>query len=148
MKRNRGYQILANTVMLLVTALVILPFVLLLMSSLTDENVLLANGYSFIPGKFSLGAYEYIFRSGDKIFRAYGMTILITATGTVANIAMTALFAYPLSLKKLPARRVITFLVFFTMLFNGGLVPSYILWSNYIGVKRSEERRVGKECAI
>ena len=135
MKRNRGYQILANTVMLLVTALVILPFVLLLMSSLTDENVLLANGYSFIPGKFSLGAYEYIFRSGDKIFRAYGMTILITATGTVANIAMTALFAYPLSLKKLPARRVITFLVFFTMLFNGGLVPSYILWSNYIGVK-------------
>ena len=115
MKRNRGYQILANTVMLLVTALVILPFVLLLMSSLTDENVLLANGYSFIPGKFSLGAYEYIFRSGDKIFRAYGMTILITATGTVANIAMTALFAYPLSLKKLPARRVITFLVFFTM---------------------------------
>ena len=70
-----------------------------------------------------------------SIFRAYGMTILITATGTVANIAMTALFAYPLSLKKLPARRVITFLVFFTMLFNGGLVPSYILWSNYIGVK-------------
>ena len=135
MKRNHGYQILANAVMLLVTALVVLPFILLLMSSLTDENVLLANGYSFIPEKFSLGAYEYIFRSGDKIFRAYGMTILITLIGTAANIAMTALFAYPLSLKKLPARRVITFLVFFTMLFNGGLVPSYILWSNYIGVK-------------
>lgn len=136
-KRNRGYQILANAVMILVTVVVVLPFLLLFMSSITDENVLLAQGYSFIPAKFSLGAYEYIFRSGDKIFRAYGMTVLITLVGTFFNVAMTALFAYPLCLKKLPGRKVITFLVFFTMLFNGGLVPSYILWSNYIGVKDS-----------
>ncbi len=126
-----------NAVMLLVVVTVVVPFLLLFMSSITDENTLLVNGYSFFPEKFSLGAYAYIFRSGDKIFRAYGMTVLVTLFGTLVNVTLSALFAYPLSLKNLPGKRGITFFVFFTMLFNGGLVPSYILWSNYIGVKDS-----------
>ena len=136
-KRNRGYQIMINAVMLLVVVTVVVPFLLLFMSSITDENTLLVNGYSFFPEKVSLGAYAYIFRSGDKIFRAYGMTVLVTLFGTLVNVTLSALFAYPLSLKNLPGKRGITFFVFFTMLFNGGLVPSYILWSNYIGVKDS-----------
>lgn len=136
-KRNRGYQIMINAVMLLVVVTVVVPFLLLFMSSITDENTLLVNGYSCFPEKFSLGAYAYIFRSGDKIFRAYGMTVLVTLLGTLVNVTLSALFAYPLSLKNLPGKRGITFFVFFTMLFNGGLVPSYILWSNYIGVKDS-----------
>lgn len=136
-KRNRGYQIMINAVMLLVVVTVVVPFLLLFMSSITDENTLLVNGYSFFPEKFSLRAYAYIFRSGDKIFRAYGMTVLVTLLGTLVNVTLSALFAYPLSLKNLPGKRGITFFVFFTMLFNGGLVPSYILWSNYIGVKDS-----------
>lgn len=126
-----------NAVMLLVVVTVVVPFLLLFMSSITDENTLLVNGYSFFPEKFSLGAYAYIFRSGDKIFRAYGMTVLVTLLGTLVNVTLSALFAYPLSLKNLPGKRGITFFVFFTMLFSGGLVPSYILWSNYIGVKDS-----------
>lgn len=121
--------------MMLVTVCVVLPFLLLLMSSVTSESALLRDGYSFFPAEFSMESYAYIFRSGDKIFRAYGMTILITLIGTAVNVTLSALFAYPLSLKKLPGRRVITFLVFFTMLFNGGLVPSYIMWSTYLGVK-------------
>lgn len=134
-KRNRGYQILSNSVMLLVTLMVVLPFLLLFMSSITDESVLLTNGYSFTPAKFSLEAYSYIFRSGDKIFRAYGMTIFVTVVGTLGNVALSALFSYPLAIKNLPGRKIITFFVFFTMLFNGGIVPSYILWSTYLGVK-------------
>lgn len=126
-----------NAVMLLVVVTVVVPFLLLFMSSITDENTLLVNGYSFFPERFSLGAYAYIFRSGDKIFRAYGMTVLVTLLGTLVNVTLSALFAYPLSLKNLPGKRGITFFVFFTILFNGGLVPSYILWSNYIGVKDS-----------
>jgi len=134
-RRYLGFQITAHVVMLLVTISVILPFLLLMMSSLTDENVLLSKGYSFLPEKFSLAAYEYIFMSGDKIFRAYGMTILVTVVGTAVGLALTALFAYPLAVKDLPFKKAITFFVFFTMLFNGGLVPSYILWSSYLGVK-------------
>lgn len=121
--------------MILVTIIVIVPFLLLFMSSITAESALIANGYSLFPEKFSLDAYRYILRSGDKIFRAYGMTFLVTIIGTCVNITFTTLFAYPLSLPGLPGRRVITFFVFFTMLFSGGLVPSYIMWSNYIGVK-------------
>lgn len=134
-KRNFGYQVVANVVMMLVVLVVVLPFLLLFMSSITEESALLRDGYSFIPAKFSLESYNYIFRSGDKIFRAYGMTILVTVIGTLINVVISALFAYPLALKNLPGRRVITFLIFFTMLFNGGLVPSYIMWSTYIGVK-------------
>jgi len=134
-RKNKAYQLTANTVMLMVTLIVALPFLLLFMSSITDENTLLQNGYSFLPAKYSLGAYEYIFRSGGKILRAYGMTIMVTVIGTCVNVTMSALFSYPLSLKNLPGRGPITFMVFFTMLFNGGLVPSYILWSNYLGVK-------------
>lgn len=134
-KKISAYQITAHVTMMAVTLLVILPFLLLLMSSLTDESVLMQNGYSFLPAKFSLEAYTYIFRSGEKILRAYGMTVGITVIGTLTHVALAALFAYPLALKNLPGRRVITFFVFFTMLFSGGLVPSYIMWTNYLGVK-------------
>lgn len=134
-KKYSGYQILANSVMMIVTIIVIVPFLLLFMSSITDESALITNGYSLFPKKFSLEAYRYILRSGDKIFRAYGMTFLVTIIGTCVNITLTTLFAYPLSLPGLPGRRGITFFVFFTMLFSGGLVPSYIMWSNYVKVK-------------
>lgn len=135
MKKITSYQVLANVVMILVTLMTILPFLLLFMSSITDESTLLTNGYSFFPEKFSASAYGYIFKSGTKILRAYGMTILTTVIGTIVNVALSAMFAYPLSIKNLPGKRAITFFVFFTMLFNGGIVPSYILWSSYLGVK-------------
>lgn len=133
--RDPGFQLAAIFIMSLVTMSIVLPFLLLFLSSITSEQALLTNGYSFFPKEFSMDAYGYIFNSKDKILRAYGMTILITVTGTAISIFLTVLFAYPLSVKKLPGRRIITFLVFFTMLFNGGLVPTYILWSNYLHIK-------------
>ena len=117
--------------------MIILPFLLVLISSLTDENTLIRYGYSFFPKKFSFYAYQYIIRQGEKILRAYGVTILVTVIGTAANIAMSALLAYPLSIKTLPHRRAITFYVFFTMLFNGGLVPTYLMYVNTLHIKNT-----------
>lgn len=128
------YQILSNVIMILWTFVIIMPFLLLLLSSVTDENSLVANGYSYFPQKFSLAAYGYILQSGGKILRAYGVSILITAVGTLINVGLSALMAYPLSVKNLPGRNAMNFFVFFTMLFNGGIVPSYLLWSS-LGVK-------------
>lgn len=128
------YQLLSNGIMLLFTLCIVLPFLLLFMSSITDENTLVANGYSFVPEKFSLSAYEYIFSSGDTILRAYGVTIFVTVVGTLIHVTLAALMAYPLSVRALPGRRVLMFFVFFTMLFNGGMVPTYIQWSS-LGVK-------------
>ena len=134
-KKDRVYQIVTNIIMAVWSLFIILPFVLLLMSSITDESVLLTKGYGFIPEKFSLEAYAYIFKSGDKILSAYAHTVLYTVVGTFINVLITALFAYPLSLKNLPGRKAWNFYVFFTMLFSGGLIPSYMMWSTTFHIK-------------
>ena len=74
--KTKRYQIMINAILILVTLIIVLPFVLVFLSSLTDENVLIRNGYSFFPEKFSFYAYQYIIRQGDKILRAYGVTII------------------------------------------------------------------------
>lgn len=136
-KKSKRYQAIINVILIIVTLMIVLPFVLVFMSSITDENVLIRNGYSFFPEKISFYAYQYLIRQGDKILRAYGVTILVTLIGTVANITMSALLAYTLSIKTLPHRRALTFFVFFTMLFNGGLVPTYLMYVNYLHIKNT-----------
>lgn len=130
-----AYQIVTNGIMIIWTILIILPFLLLFMSSITQEQVLVANGYSFFPKEFSLASYQYILKSGGTILRSYGISILVTAVGTMLNVALSALMAYPLSVRNLPGRKIMMFYVFFPMLFNGGMVPSYIVWSNWFGIK-------------
>ena len=134
-KKISTYDISTNIIMTVWTILIILPFLLLFMSSITDENTLIANGYSFFPKKFSLGAYKYIIQSGEKILRAYAVSIGVTAVGTIVNILLSALLAYPLTVKNMPGRKFLMFYVFFTMLFNGGIVPSYIMWTGTFHIK-------------
>ena len=129
------YQIVSNAVMIIWTICIILPFLLLFMSSITSESVLVAEGYSFWPKVFSLESYAYIIKSGGQILRAYGVSILVTVVGTIVHVALAAMMAYPLAVKNLPGRRILMFFVFFTMLFNGGIVPSYIMWSNTFHIK-------------
>ncbi len=129
------FQILANVTMIIWTIIIILPFLLLILSSITDENTLVANGYSFFPEKFSLVAYQYILQSGTRILKAYGISILVTILGTVIHVLLAALMAYPLSVKNLPGKNILGFFVFFTMLFNGGIVPSYLMWTGVFHIK-------------
>lgn len=129
------YHISINVVMMLWTIIIVLPFLLLFLSSITDETALVANGYSFFPKKFSLASYSYIIKSGGVILRAYGVSIVVTLVGTLLNVLLSALMAYPLSIKNLPGRKFMMFFVFFTMLFNGGIVPSYIMWTGTFHVK-------------
>lgn len=128
-------KILPHIVLAILTFLCLFPLVLLALASFTDEATLTINGYSFFPAKFSLEAYNYIFKASETIFRAYGITIFVTLVGTTCNIAMTVLLAYPLARPGLPARNVIAFLVFFTLLFNGGLVPTYICYTQIFHIR-------------
>lgn len=134
-KKFSKFQVLSNSVMIIWTVLIILPFLLLLMSSITDEKILVSNGYSFIPERISFESYLYIIRAGKQIVKAYGVSIFVTAVGTIINITLSALMAYPLSVKSLPGRKILMFFVFFTMLFRGGIVPSYIMWSGVFHIK-------------
>ncbi|MBB5266046.1 putative aldouronate transport system permease protein [Catenibacillus scindens] len=136
-EKSRKTQIIFHFIMIILCIFCLFPFLLLIVSSFTDEHVLIQEGYSIIPRAFSVAAYEYIFANSATIFRAYGTTIGVTVVGTVLNIALTILFAYPLSRRDLPHRNIWSFIVFFTMLFNGGLVPSYIMWTQYFHIRNT-----------
>ena len=136
-EKSHKFQIAAHILMILLCIFCLFPFVLLVVSSFTNEQTLIREGYSVIPRDLSIAAYEYIFNNASTIFRAYGTTIGVTVVGTLLNIILTTLFAYPLSRKDLPHRNVWSFIVFFTMLFNGGLVPSYIMWTQYFHIRNT-----------
>lgn len=136
-ERDRLQQAIMHIFMAVLTLCCVLPFLLMVMASFTEEATLAKNGYSFLPEVFSLETYRYIFRSAATIFKGYGMTILVTVAGTLANLTLTILFAYPLSRKDLPFRSAISFFLFFTMLFNGGLVPTYMMYANTFHIKNT-----------
>ncbi len=115
----------------------IIPFILLIVSSFSSEQSILQNGYSFFPEQFSLKAYEYLWTHWDELGRAYSITILITVFGTAASLAMTSMLAYPMSRSDLPLKNFLAFLVFFTLLFNGGLVPSYLIYTQIFQIKNT-----------
>ena len=135
--RNKTGQAVLNIIFILLTAAAVAPFLLLVSSSLTSEASLVREGYCFGPHEFDLGAYIYLFKSGAKILRGYGITILVTVMGTTLSVLLTTLFAYPLSRKELPFRYGFSFFVFFTMLFNGGLVPTYMMWTQVFHIKNT-----------
>lgn len=136
-ERKGSFQFFANVFMVLLALMCIFPFVLLIMASLTEERSLIQNGYSIFPKQFGLDSYIYMFRSGKTIATAYGITTLVTVTGTTASLTMTALMSYPLSRREFYGRNVLAFIVFFTMLFNGGLVPTYIMYTRYLGFRNT-----------
>ena len=121
MKQSRKVSVLCNTVLIIVSLLALLPFLLLIIASFTDNGWALANGFSYFPGKWSTSAYQYLTGQIATIGRAYIMTIIVTAIGTTASILMTSLLAYGLNNEELPGVRFLNLMVIFTMLFNGGL---------------------------
>lgn len=123
--------------MILLALCCLLPFVLLVMSSLTEETALIRDGYAFLPKEFSLDSYAYMMKNGKQILTSYGLTILTTVVGTSVGLLLTILMAYPLSRRDMIGRNGLAFFVFFTMLFNGGLVPTYIMYTRYVSVKNN-----------
>lgn len=136
-KDQKRWRIAAHIVMILLSAFALLPFLLLIIASFTDETVALLNGYSYFPEKMSLEAYKYIVQNSSTFFRAYGITILVTAVGTVISIVLTSLTAYVLSKRQLPGVKLMNLFVVFTMLFNGGLVATYINYTTVFHIKNT-----------
>lgn len=135
-KGDKIFNFIGHIVMILLAVMALVPIILMFISSFTDNSTLLQNGYSFIPEKWSTYAYTWVFTSnGSMILKAYGMSIILTAVGVTLSLAITTCLAYGLAKKTLPGRKVLTFLVFFTMLFNGGLVPTYINYTTVFHIK-------------
>ena len=135
--RELTFFLCTNGVMLLLALSCVLPFVLLIVASLTDNGTVVANGYSFFPEKISFDAYIYLAAQKSTILRALGNSILVTGVGTLCSLIITPMLAYPLSRKELPHRGVLTFLVVLVLLFNGGLVPTYMVYTQILHIKNT-----------
>ncbi|WP_127493312.1 carbohydrate ABC transporter permease [Paenibacillus glycanilyticus] len=137
LKESRSLSWFSHITMFLFAAACLVPFVLLISASFTDQDTIVAHGYSFIPQVFSTDAYDYLISRGAEIGRSYGVTVFVTVVGTVLGLAVSTLLAYPLSRSVTPHRNLIMFLIFFTMLFHGGLVPSYLVYTQIFHIKNS-----------
>lgn len=131
---NPWGKALVHGVMIFLSLTCLIPFIMVVSVSLTSEAGINANGYSLIPSEFSLEAYEYVFRSPDEVINAYGTTIFVTVFGTAVGTLMMAMMAYPMSRSDFKYKNALSFFVYFTMLFSGGLVPSYLLVTS-LGMK-------------
>ena len=134
MQGEKEFHYMALIIMILMMLFCVIPLILMLSVSLSSENSLVY-GYRFIPDEWSLNAYKFLWVKRVTIARAYGLTILITVTGTIASLIMTSMFAYPLSRKDFKPRNVFAFILFFTMLFNGGMTASYMVWTRLFHIK-------------
>ncbi|GAA4876064.1 carbohydrate ABC transporter permease [Paenibacillus vulneris] len=136
-QKESVYQLMIHLVFIIISAMSLLPFVLLVTSSITDENEIIRRGYSFLPEKISFAAYDYLFHDLSTILRAYGISISVTVIGTLTSVLIISMLAYPLSRRDLPYRKLFSFYVFFTMLFNGGLVSTYYLYTQVFDLKNT-----------
>lgn len=135
--RNKPFIACMYVLMAFLTIVCLFPFLLLFMSSITSEATLAVNGYSLLPEEFSLDAYRFLWTTKKNLLRALGISVFVTTVGVIANVTLTTLFAYPLSRKDLPGRNAISLFLFFTMLFNGGMVPTYMVYANYLHIKNT-----------
>ena len=137
MTESKSFNRVATIILTFLVIVTLLPIVLLVIASFTKEQVLVQNGYTFFPKALSLDAYYYMVKQGAVIVRSYGVSFLVTILGTVMSVAVTTTLAYPMARKSFRYKNVLSFFVFFTMLFNGGIVPSYIMWSRFFHIKNT-----------
>lgn len=130
-------NILFNAILFLLGAICVIPFIFVILISFTDEQSLVTYGYSFIPKKWSLDAYQYIISGGSTILKSYGITIFVTIVGTLLTLFLTGTYAYALSRKSYAYRKFFTKLAMVPMLFNGGLVASYMVMTQILHLKNS-----------
>ncbi len=131
-KNDRITNFINHILLIVLCALVIIPFVILVSASFSTEKELALQGYSVVPRGVTLEAYKYVFKNPKTIINAYTVTIFTSLVYTFIATFLMSLLAYPLTKKDMPGRNGINFYVYFTMLFGGGLVPTYILITQYL----------------
>lgn len=132
---TRAFHAMGFTFIAVLAVICLLPFLMLVSGSFTSEQYIRLNGYSLLPRDFSLEAYTMLFKYPAKILRAYGVSIFITLAGTVVGLFLTTMTAYVISRKDFRYRNVISFFFYFTTLFNGGMICTYIFYIQYLHLK-------------
>lgn len=133
---ERVLSIVVYTILICVTIISVLPFIMIISGSVSDSAEIMKKGYSILPRGFSLDGYKSIFLFPKQIAKAYGISIFVTAVGTLLGLVIMTLCGYAISRKEMKYRNVIAFIIYFTTLFSGGLVPWYMVISK-LGLKNT-----------
>lgn len=123
-------NIMAYTFCGLVALLCLVPFIMVISGSFSSERAIVDNGFSLLPQDFSLEAYKTVFKDPMVVVRAYATTIGLTVVGTALGLFLQTMTAYVLTRKEFVWRSKFSFFFYFTTLFSGGLVPTYVLYTN------------------
>ncbi|MDD3279392.1 MAG: carbohydrate ABC transporter permease [Lachnospiraceae bacterium] len=131
------FYIICYVLIGLITLACLLPFIMLVSGSFTSEHAIRFGGYSLLPREFTTEAYQLIFKTPMAVIKAYGVSIFITVAGTAAGLILTTMTAYVISRKDFKYRNALSFFFYFTTLFNGGMVCTYIFYIQYLHLKDS-----------
>lgn len=134
---SAGTEVVLHVILGLFAVCCIIPFIFVIIISFSSEESIRSIGYSFVPQAWSLDTYKYAFEKLPQIWRSFYNSILITVIGTVLSTAMCALYSYALYRPDFKYRNFFTFFSFFTMIFSGGLVPTYIITKQVLGLSES-----------
>ena len=134
---SAGTELIFHIILGLFALCCILPFLFVVIISFSAESSIKTIGYSFVPAQWSLEAYRQVFKLGDQLWLSYFNSFFITIVGTVVSVAVCVLYAYPLFRKDFKLRGFFTFFSFFTMIFGGGLIPTYIVCKNLLGMSNN-----------
>lgn len=126
-----------NIIFIILSLICVLPVVFVFMISITSETSLARYGYQFIPKEFSAASYTFLWGEIKTILKALGMSVLVTVTGTVIGVILTTAMGYVLSRSNYKLNGFLTYLVFIPMIFNGGMISSYVINTNLLGLKDS-----------
>ncbi|MBD5452813.1 MAG: carbohydrate ABC transporter permease [Lachnospiraceae bacterium] len=131
------FEIITYAMLALGAIVCVLPFIIIISGSFTDNATILKEGYSLFPRNFTWAAYQTIFKAPKDILQAYKMTIFYTVIGTTLGLFMITLTAYVISRKEFKYRNQVSFLIYFTSIFGGGMIPWYLMYANVLNMKGS-----------
>lgn len=140
MKKSKGNllaQIIINLVLILLCLTCVIPIMSVISIAFSEEAEIYEYGYQLIPKSISLDAFKMVFKNPESIISGYKVSLLVTFVGSVLGLLLSALVAYPLSREDFPYRKYLSFYVTFTMLFNGGMIPTYIVVTQVLNLKDS-----------
>ncbi len=134
-KIKKPTNVIINIFLAICSLVAVVPFIFVIIISLTDEEALAMNGYRFIPEEWSLYAYQYIVEAGESIIRSYGVTILVTVVGTLLGLFLTGTYAYALSRRTYAYKKFFTTVITIPMMFSGGMIANYLIVTKVLMLK-------------
>lgn len=130
-------QYVLGLILLLYTIVCAMPILLVFIAAFTDDKWIAENGFSFFPGKLSMAGFNSVLRYGDNLITSYGITIFVTVVGTLFGLLVMSMFAYSISRKGFRLARFLSIYLLIPMLFNGGQLSGYIVFTNWYHLKDS-----------